>query len=410
MNKILITILIITGFLIYKMISSSRRQEGYKRWKATGGGKEEKVDKTKWERGSWLRHAMGVTTPVAPYTPRFEKEAVIWCAALLGVEVNRLEEILNNVSGHYQEFWMRKRSGGYRMISAPDKDLQAIQSTIYSRILSSVTIVHPAAVGFRCGRSVVDNAAPHLGKRYVLKMDIHDFFGSIRSPRVRQTFKKIGYPENVSKVLGALCCLHRHLPQGAPTSPALSNIVGYEMDRKLAALAAEYGLTYTRYADDLTFSGDVFPKEQIIPQVKRIIRDEKFEPNHKKTHFMNQSSRKIITGVSVASGVKLTIPKSKKREIRKNVYFILTKGLAEHQRRIGSHDPAYLKRLIGMLCYWRAIEPDNTYASDSIAALKRLEKACAQEFGFTRMGSNIDTVMQSNDLLMGASFSMSFRI
>ena len=374
MDGILITILIITGFLIYKMISSSRRQEGYKRWKATGGGKEEKVDKTKWERGSWLRHAMGVTTPVAPYTPRFEKEAVIWCAALLGVEVNRLEEILNNVSGHYQEFWMRKRSGGYRMISAPDKDLQAIQSTIYSRILSSVTIVHPAAVGFRCGRSVVDNAAPHLGKRYVLKMDIHDFFGSIRSPRVRQTFKKIGYPENVSKVLGALCCLHRHLPQGAPTSPALSNIVGYEMDRKLAALAAEYGLTYTRYADDLTFSGDVFPKEQIIPQVKRIIRDEKFEPNHKKTHFMNQSSKKIITGVSVASGVKLTIPKSKKREIRKNVYFILTKGLAEHQRRIGSHDPAYLKRLIGMLCYWRAIEPDNTYASDSIAALKRLEK------------------------------------
>ena len=374
MNKILITILIITGFLIYKMISSSRRQEGYKRWKATGGGKEEKVDKTKRERGSWLRHAMGVTTPVAPYTPRFEKEAVIWCAALLGVEVNRLEEILNNVAGHYQEFWMRKRSGGYRMISAPDKDLQAIQSTIYSRILSSVTIVHPAAVGFRCGRSVVDNAAPHLGKRYVLKMDIHDFFGSIRSPRVRQTFKKIGYPENVSKVLGALCCLHRHLPQGAPTSPALSNIVGYEMDRKLAALAAEYGVTYTRYADDLTFSGDVFPKEQIIPQVKRIIRDEKFEPNHKKTHFMNQSSRKIITGVSVASGVKLTIPKSKKREIRKNVYFILTKGLAEHQRRIGSHDPAYLKRLIGMLCYWRAIEPDNTYASDSIAALKRLEK------------------------------------
>ena len=374
MNKILITILIITGFLIYKMISSSRRQEGYKRWKATGGGKEEKVDKTKWERGSWLRHAMGVTTPVAPYTPRFEKEAVIWCAALLGVEVNRLEEILNNVSGHYQEFWMRKRSGGYRMISAPDKDLQAIQSTIYSRILSSVTIFHPAAVGFRCGRSVVANAAPPLGKRYVLKLDIHDFFGSIRSPRVRQTFKKIGYPENVSKVLGALCCLHRHLPQGAPTSPALSNIVGYEMDRKLAALAAEYGLTYTRYADDLTFSGDVFPKEQIIPQVKRIIRDEKFEPNHKKTHFMNQSSRKIITGVSVASGVKLTIPKSKKREIRKNVYFILTKGLAEHQRRIGSHDPAYLKRLIGMLCYWRAIEPDNTYASDSIAALKRLEK------------------------------------
>ena len=78
--------------------------------------------------------------------------------------------------------------------------------------------------------------------------------------------------------------------------------------------------------------------------------------------------------MSVSSGVKLTIPKARKREIRKNVYFILTKGLAEHQRRIGSHDPAYLKRLIGSLCYWRSIEPDNTYVADSIAALKRLQK------------------------------------
>ena len=128
------------------------------------------------------------------------------------------------------------------------------------------------------------------------------------------------------------------------------------------------------YADDLTFSGDVFPKEQIIPRIKQIIRDEKFEPNYKKTRFLHGYDRKIITGVSISSGVKLTIPKTRKREIRKNVYFILTKGLAEHQRRIGSNDPAYLKRLIGELCYWRSIEPDNVYVSDSIIALKRLEK------------------------------------
>ncbi len=117
-----------------------------------------------------------------------------------------------------------------------------------------------------------------------------------------------------------------------------------------------------------------FRKSRLFPRIKQIIRDEKFEPNHKKTRFMNEYGRKIITGVSIASGVKLTIPKSKKREIRKNVYFILTKGLAEHQRRIGSHDPAYLKRLIGELCYWRSIEPDNSYVSDSINRLKRLEK------------------------------------
>lgn len=375
MDGILITILIITGFLIYKMISSSKKQEGYKRWKATaGGGKEEKASKPELEHGAWLRQALGVTAPRPPYVPKFDEEAVVWCAGLLGTEVNKLKEILENIPIHYHEFWVRKRKGGYRMISAPRKELQSIQTIINSRILSSVTTVHPAAVGFRCGHSVVDNASPHLGKRYVLKMDIHDFFFSIRSPRVKSTFEKMGYPANVSKVFRTLCCLHNCLPQGAPTSPALSNIVGYEMDKKLAALAVEYGLTYTRYADDLTFSGDVFPKEQIIPRIKQIIRAEKFEPNHKKTRFLNAYDRKIITGVSVSSGVKLTIPKARKREIRKNVYFILTKGLAEHQRRIGSSDPVYLKRLIGELCYWRSIEPDNAYVSNSITALKLLEK------------------------------------
>lgn len=374
MDRILITILIITLFLVYKIISSSRKQEGYKRWKARISGKEEQTTKKKWEHGAWLRKALGATEPRSKYALIFDEAAIVWCASLLGMETGRLREMLQDVSAHYKEFWMRKRKGGYRMISAPDKELQSIQTTINSRILSSVTMIHPAAVGFRSGHSVVDNASPHLGKRYVLKMDIHDFFISIRSPRVRETFEKIGYPENVSKVLGALCCMYRHLPQGAPTSPSLSNIVGYEMDRKLAALAAEYGLTYTRYADDLTFSGDVFPKEQIIPRVKQIIRDEKFEPNHKKTRFINEYGKKIITGVSITSGVKLTIPKARKREIRKNVHFILTKGLAEHQRRIGSKDPVYLKRLIGELCYWRSIEPDNAYVSDSISALKRLGK------------------------------------
>ena len=374
MDGILITVLIITGFLVYKMISSSRKQEGYKRWKATAGsGKEEGASKSKDTHGAWLRQALGVAAPRLPYVPKFDDESVAWCASLLGVEANKLKEILENIPDYYHEFWVRKRRGGYRMISAPLEELQSIQTTINSRILSSVTTIHPAAVGFRCGRSVVDNASPHLGKRYVLKMDIHDFFFSIRSPRVKKTFEQMGYPPNVSKIFRTLCCLHNCLPQGAPTSPSLSNIVSYEMDKKLAALATKYGLTYTRYADDLTFSGDVLSKEQIIFEVKQIIYEEKFAPNYKKTRFLNEYDRKIITGVSVSSGVKLTIPKARKREIRKNVYFILTKGLAEHQRRIGSNDPAYLKRLIGELCYWRSIEPDNMYVSDSITALKSLK-------------------------------------
>lgn len=140
----------------------------------------------------------------------------------------------------------------------------------------------------------------------------------------------------------------------------------------MMALADEYGLVYTRYADDLTFSGDFLPKDKVLSRIDQVIREEGFTMNVKKTRFLPEHKRKIITGVSVSSGTKMTIPKTKKREIRKNVHYVLTKGLASHQEHIGSTDPVYLKRLLGNLCYWRSIEPDNRYVSDSIAALKSL--------------------------------------
>lgn len=370
MGLILLSILLVFSFLVYKIISSSRKQEGYARWKAsTRSGTHEEV-KSQSIREKLFDNGFRAVFP--SHSLRFDKAALAWCSNLLGVEEEKLKDILENIPDHYSVFWIKKRKGGYRLISAPMEELKAIQDTIYHRILSPVNI-HPAATGFRHQRSVADNARPHLGKRYVLKTDIHDFFQSIRSIRVRKTFKEIGYPPKEAKVLAALCCKYRCLPQGAPTSPVLSNIIAYGMDKKLAELALAYGLTYTRYADDLTFSGDIFPKEEVLSRIKQIVEEEKFKLNHKKTSFMDECRRKIITGVSISSGEKLTIPKARKREIRKNVHFILTKGLAEHQRRIGSTDPVYLKRLIGTLCYWRAIEPDNRYVSDSIAALKRLQ-------------------------------------
>ena len=117
---------------------------------------------------------------------------------------------------------------------------------------------------------------------------------------MKKTFEKIGYPENVSKVLGVLCCLYRHLPQGAPTSPALSNIVGYEMDKKLAALAAEYGLTYTRYADDLTFSGSLgngIGVPRLVGVIGEIVRNEGFVLNISKTRVRYAGERHEITGL-----------------------------------------------------------------------------------------------------------------
>ena len=250
MNGILIAVLIVTGLLIYKIISSSRKQEGYKRWKAGTRSNTEDTTDTETTRKGWFSRYFGTSAPIT--IPWFDEEAVMKCANLLGVEEVALKEILKDIPGHYREFWIGKRKGGYRMISAPDKDLKAIQDTINHRVLSFVNL-HPAATGFRCKMSISDNVRPHLGKPYVLKTDIHDFFGSIRSLRVRKMFESMGYPPKIARVLAALCCVRRCLPQGASTSPALSNIISYEMDKKLAALATEYNLVYTRYADDLTF-------------------------------------------------------------------------------------------------------------------------------------------------------------
>jgi len=308
----------------------------------------------------------------APYLP-FDKQAISWCAELLSVDVKILKDILIETPHYYKQFRIRKRSGGYRTISAPTKSLLFIQRTIYRRILVSVNI-HSAAKGFRQQKSIKDNASPHLGKSYVLKTDIMNFFGSIHQYTVTKEFEKIGYPENVAKILAHLCCLRKRLPQGAPTSPALSNIVAYRMDEKLTALANEYSLTYTRYADDMTFSGNDFPKEALLNKIGQILKEERFALKLKKTRYLTPNKRKIITGVSISSGEKMTIPKATKREIRKNVHYIITRGMSRHLRHIGSSDPSYLKRIIGQLSFWYSIEPDNQYVIKTLNTLKRMEK------------------------------------
>ena len=301
----------------------------------------------------------------------FDDEAITWCANFLIVEKNTLIEILKGTSDHYTHFKLGKRCGGYRIISAPDATLLNIQKIIYKRILLSVNI-HPASTGFRQNISVTHNAKAHLGNKQILKIDIADFFGSIKKYRIIKAFEKIGYPPNISQVLAELCTLEGKLPQGAATSPTLSNIIAYDMDVKLISVAQKNNLAYTRYADDLTFSGEDISFEPVFSEINNIVREEKFVIQRKKTRFLTEKKRKIVTGISVSSGEKLMIPKAKKREIRKNVHYILAKGLAEHQRFIGSTDPSYIKRLMGYLNFWLMVEPDNEYVKKSIASLKKI--------------------------------------
>lgn len=302
---------------------------------------------------------------------RYNNKAINWCAVFFSLSRSEFEQILGYIPQQYKCFKMRKRSGGFRTISAPEGKLLEIQQHIYYHMLQPVPC-HPAATGFRQGKSIVDNVRPHLGKKQILKTDLHDFFGSIHQHRVKSAFEQIGYPVIIAEILAQLCCLQKCLPQGSPASPALSNIIASRMDDRLVGLAKKYNLTYTRYADDLTFSGDFIPEEDFLSKLNTIVLREGFALNVKKTRFIGESGRKIVTGVSISSGVKLTIPKKKKREIRKNVYFVLTKGVAEHQRAIGSRHPAYVKCLLGQLSYWLSVEPDNQYVRKSIKALKKL--------------------------------------
>jgi RNA-directed DNA polymerase len=142
---------------------------------------------------------------------------------------------------------------GKRTINAPDAKTKAIQRTILRRLLQNLPI-HDAATGFRRGRSIVDNARPHTNKDIVIRMDVRDFFPSITEKRVYQFFQRIGWNRPASRWLARTCTFVGRLPQGAPTSPAISNLICYKLDSNLASLAASYNADYTRYADDVTFS------------------------------------------------------------------------------------------------------------------------------------------------------------
>ena len=153
----------------------------------------------------------------------------------------------------YREFTIPKRSGGKRRILAPDDATKRLQRTVLRRLLARLR-AHPAATGFERGKSIVTNALAHQGQAVVVRMDLVDFFPSTRTKRVYRYFRRIGWNRRASKTLVRLCTYQGGLPQGAPTSPRLSNLVNYRLDARLAGMAVWLGGVYTRYADDMTIS------------------------------------------------------------------------------------------------------------------------------------------------------------
>ncbi|WP_433053490.1 reverse transcriptase family protein [Dactylosporangium sp. CS-033363] len=206
---------------------------------------------------------------------------------------------------HYRYTWI-----GARLIEAPKPALRALQRRLLDEVLGRVP-VHENAHGFVPGRSVHTFAAPHAGRAVVVRIDLAAFFPSISVQRVYGLFRAMGYPEPVAHTLTALCTTSTpfavarspvlrapHLPQGAPTSPALANLCTFRLDRRLHGLARSFGARYTRYADDLAFSGSFAPAG-LLDAARRVIADEGFRVNAAKTRVRGRGDRQHLAGLVV---------------------------------------------------------------------------------------------------------------
>lgn len=294
-------------------------------------------------------------------------------AAALGVTVSQLRHYSihrpRETTSHYVTFAIPKRTGGQRLIHAPKRRLKAIQRTVHELLVSRLP-VSPFAHGFQTGRSVATNAAPHVGKNVLIKFDLQDCFPTIHFGRVRSLLIGYGYSYPVAQILAVLMTeaprqpvesegrLY-HVPvgprvcvQGAPTSPGLCNAILRRMDYRLAGLGAKYGWNYTRYADDLTFSGDdAAAMKSVLTLVARIIREEGFVVNEKKTRVLRAGNRQAVTGVTVNRTLGLS--RKERRRLRAALH---------QQQNSSTNDPARDRRLAGLLAYLQMLNPEQAAA------------------------------------------------
>ena len=276
---------------------------------------------------------------------------------------------------HYRYTWIRKRHGRCRLIESPKQRVKEIQQTLLRDVFEQIPL-HDAAHGFRKGRSVTTHASPHVGKAVVLRMDLLDFFPSIAPARLSRMLMLTGYAEEVANVIAALCSnttpafvwksfphpedrqqrrsteqLFRrpHFPQGAPTSPAIANLCAYRLDCRLAGLAKWANAEYTRYADDLVFSGDDNFRRMISPFrlfVSVIAIEEGFAVNHRKTSVMTKSNRQLVTGLVLNE--KLNVPRDEFDRLKATLHQCVLNGPLS-QNRESHHD--FRSHLLGRIHY-----------------------------------------------------------
>lgn len=288
-------------------------------------------------------------------------------AHYLRVGNKTLFDILKHCDEHYRLVLIPKRSGGMRELCVPDESLKRMQRSILKEIFVHLPVSR-YATAYYAGSKLRDNAAPHVGRRYLLKLDLSDFFGSVRFDMVfSAAFHTRFFPKQIGAVLTTLCCKDDTLPQGAPTSPAISNLVMKQFDDNFGSWCDAKGFAYTRYCDDITISGNR-SLYSAYNKARQWLTGMGFEINERKTRFLSNANRQMVTGLTVNE--KISVPNDYKRGVRQEFYYaqkygaenvILRKSLAEFINDGKADTVRYKAYLLGKINYILSVEPDNAY-------------------------------------------------
>ncbi len=273
---------------------------------------------------------------------------------------------------HYSRFQIPKRKGGFRQISSPKPLMRVAQSWVLENVLDKIPL-HEAAVAFRAGKSIVDNAERHKEGQVILRIDLKDFFPSVRFHRIKGLFTSLGYNYGLATVFALLCTdaarigakLYdkqyfvalgdRYLPQGACTSPTLTNLICRGLDNRLAKLAEAHGWIYTRYADDLVFShtDKEADLKKLMGLVKMIIKEETFEINEEKTLVMRGHQRQTVTGIVINDGT-LRLSRRDIRYFRAFLHQYTLHGAEAMSQKIGKDATQYGR---GYIAFMKMVNP-----------------------------------------------------
>lgn len=288
--------------------------------------------------------------------------------------LNKLYSLSNRIENNYKVYKIKKHNGKYRTIYSPNPLLKSIQRKILNNILNNKEI-SKYAKAYHKNISLKDNAIPHLNKKLVLKLDIIDFFENIEYPTIyKYCFNEVYFPKSVGHLLTTLCTYESRLPQGAPTSSYISNLIMKDFDNEIGSYCEQHNISYTRYSDDMTFSGDFNPRK-LISIVRKQLYKLGLKINNKKIHVINNSQQQNVTGIIVNK--KIQVSSKYRNNIRQSIYYIKKYGLKDHLTKINYQDKpnTYINSLYGKTLYILSIDPSNKEFINYKEYLNKLKKA-----------------------------------